>query len=186
MRLINNKLYNVLLKISGIKLGRSVKIHGWPYIFRFSGTKIEIGDRVVINSSFLSNLVGLYQPTVIVSRYGGKIKIGDDVGISGSTIYAWDEIDIGARTQIGANTKIVDTDFHSLDYRKRNISDSVNTKPVHIGSDVFIGMNTIILKGTSIGNGSIVGAGSVVSGEFPDGVMIAGNPAKLIKHLEKI
>ncbi|MBE5825073.1 MAG: acyltransferase [Butyrivibrio sp.] len=181
---MNNKICSVLLRICGIKLGKAVKIHGWPYIFRFRGAKIEIGDRVVINSSFLSNLIGLYQPTIIVARYGGKISIGDDVGISGSTIYSWDDIDIGARTQIGANTKIVDTDFHSLDYRKRKSSDSVKTKPVHIGSDVFIGMNSIILKGTSIGNGCVVGAGSVVSGEFPDGVLIAGNPARVVRHID--
>lgn len=41
-------------------------------------------------------------------------------------------------------------------------------------------MNAIILMGTNIGNNSIVGAGSVVKGNFPDGSIIAGNPARVI------
>lgn len=54
-----------------------------------------------------------------------------------------------------------------------------------IGNNVFIGMNSIILMGSKIGNNVIVGAGSVVSGQFPDNVVIAGNPARVIKSLEE-
>ena len=54
-----------------------------------------------------------------------------------------------------------------------------------IGNNVFIGMRAIILMGTHIGNNVIVGAGSVVSGSFPDNVVIAGNPAKVICTLEE-
>ena len=54
-----------------------------------------------------------------------------------------------------------------------------------IGDNVFIGMRAIILMGTHIGNNVIVGAGSVVSGNFPDNVVIAGNPAKIICSLEQ-
>ena len=52
--------------------------------------------------------------------------------------------------------------------------------PVTIGNNVFIGTKAVILKGTTIGDNCIVGAGSVVRGTFPDGVVIAGNPAKVI------
>jgi acetyltransferase-like isoleucine patch superfamily enzyme len=54
-----------------------------------------------------------------------------------------------------------------------------------IGDNVFIGMNSIILMGTSIGNNVIIGAGSVVSGTIPDDVVVAGNPAKVIRTLEE-
>lgn len=55
-----------------------------------------------------------------------------------------------------------------------------------IGDNVFIGVNTTILMGTHIGNNSIVGAGSVVSGKFEDGMVIAGNPAKVVCTIDEL
>lgn len=57
-------------------------------------------------------------------------------------------------------------------------------KVIHIGKDCFIGMNSIIPKGTTIGDNVIIGADSVVSGKIPSNVIIAGNPAKIIKEIK--
>lgn len=54
-----------------------------------------------------------------------------------------------------------------------------------IGDNVFIGMNSIILMGAKIGSNVIVGAGSVVSGKIPDNVVVAGNPARVIRTLDE-
>lgn len=58
-----------------------------------------------------------------------------------------------------------------------------------IGDNCFIGMNSIVLMGSHIGNNCIVGAGSIVHGYFPDNVVIAGSPARVIctlqEHYEK-
>ena len=54
-----------------------------------------------------------------------------------------------------------------------------------IGNNVFIGMHSTILMGTHIGDNVIVGAGSVVSGNVPSNVVIAGNPAKIIRTLDE-
>ena len=51
---------------------------------------------------------------------------------------------------------------------------------IRIGNNVFIGNNCIVLLNTTIGNNCIIGAGSVVRGEFPEGSVILGNPAKVI------
>jgi acetyltransferase-like isoleucine patch superfamily enzyme len=57
-------------------------------------------------------------------------------------------------------------------------------KDVVIGNKCWIGMNAMILPGVHLGDNTIVGAGSVVTKSFPEGnVVIAGNPAKLIKKL---
>ena len=50
-----------------------------------------------------------------------------------------------------------------------------------IGARCFIGAHSIILPGLTIGDGSIVGAGSVVTEDVPPGVIVAGNPAKVIR-----
>ena len=54
-----------------------------------------------------------------------------------------------------------------------------------IGNNVFVGMHSTILMGTHIGDNVIVGAGSVVSGNIPSNVVIAGNPAKIIRTLDE-
>lgn len=55
---------------------------------------------------------------------------------------------------------------------------------ITVGDNVFIGARTTLLPGTSIGNNVIVGACSVVKGTIPDNVVIAGNPARVIKSTE--
>jgi maltose O-acetyltransferase len=58
-------------------------------------------------------------------------------------------------------------------------------KAITIGDDVWIGGMAVICPGVKIGNGVVVGAGSVVTKDVPDYVVVAGNPAKIIKQLEK-
>ena len=177
----------IFLKVNGINYGNGLKLFGWPFMFRFKNACIEIGENVSINSSFLSNLLGLYQRTIIVAKNEGKIKIGDRVGISGATIYAWDNIEIGDDTRVGANVKIVDTDFHPVDPEERLKGNNTASRcrPIKIGKNVFIGMNSLIVKGTVIGDNSVVGAGAVVHGEFPTNCVIAGNPARIVKYLNE-
>lgn len=141
-----------------------------------------------VNSSFLSNLLGLYQRTIICARTRDAIiDIEDNVGMSGVTIYAREHIHIGANTGIGANAKIMDNDFHPLEPAQRSISRNSNIKsrPVSIGTNVFIGCNCIVLKGTQIGDNSVIGAGSVVSGMIPENCIAAGNPAKVIRYFKE-
>lgn len=177
-------LPKLFFKCNGIEYGKGLKLIGWPFMFRYPAASLKIGKNVTINSSFFSNLLGLYQRTIIIARGQGRIEIGDNVGISGSTIYAREHITIGNYVTIGANTKIMDNDFHPLDAeaRKNNDFSMLKVIPVEIGDQVFIGCNSIILKGTRLGDGCIVGAGSVVHGIFPPNSVLAGNPARIIQE----
>ena len=192
---MNNNWYKILMKANKIEVGKDVVLRGMPVIFNKKGAKLEIGQGTIIKSNFLSNLVGLYSRTIIVTRCkNAYIKIGKNVGISGATIYARKGIYIGDNTCIGGNCKILDNDFHPIDANKRNElmrnpnggddNTYVKSKEIFIGEDCFIGCNTIILKGTRLGNRCVVGAGAVVSGEFPDDSVIVGNPGKVIKKVD--
>lgn len=191
---MNSSWFRFVMKITKVKYGKNLLLRGIPIIFNQDGAKLEIGDNCVIKSSFLSNLVGLYTRTIIITRTpGAEIYIGDNVGISGTTIYARKRITIGENTCIGGNCKILDNDFHPVDWETRNkllndsyggdSSDLIPAKEIRIGKNCFIGCNSIILKGTVLGDGCVVGAGAVVSGKFENNSVIAGNPAKLIKKL---
>lgn len=90
------------------------------------------------------------------------------------------KIHIGDYTQISANVGIITANHNLYDTRKHEV------KSVTIGKYCWLGMNTMILPGVCLGNNTIVGAGSVVTKSFEEGnCVIAGNPAKLIKVLDK-
>lgn len=180
-------LYKLYLKMVHVKYGKKLVLKGIPFIYNTKGASVSIGDGCVIKSSFLSNLVGLYSRTILLTRIpGAVIEIGKNVGISGATIYARSKIVIGDNTNIGGNVKILDNDFHPVDPLARLADDKekIRTAPIHIGENCFIGCNVIILKGSKIGNNCVVGAGAVVSGCFEDNCVIAGNPAKVIRKLD--
>ena len=192
---MNSNWFKLVMKLTKVKYGKNLLLKGVPVIFNKSGAELIIGNDVTIKSSFLSNLVGLYSRSIIVTRAPGAIiKIGNGVGISGATIYARKEITIGDNTAIGGNVKILDNDFHPIDAEDRiklladskgGDSDLIISRPIHIGRNCFIGCNSIILKGSEIGDNCVVGAGAVVAGKFEDNVVIAGNPARVIRKLEE-
>lgn len=190
---MNSNWYKLVMKASKVRFGKNLLLKGCPFIYNKKGAELSIGNNVTIKSSFLSNLVGLYSKTIIVTRApGAYIRIGDNVGMSGVTIYARKGIEIGENTAIGGNTKILDNDFHPIEAETRNKllmdknggdSDLIPAKPIKIGKNCFIGCNAIILKGSELGDGCVVGAGAVVSGKFEPNSVIVGNPARCIKKV---
>lgn len=67
---------------------------------------------------------------------------------------------------------------NSLTIGKKHPGDS--EKPI-IGDNVFVGANVVIIGGIRVGNNVVIGAGSVVVDDVPDNVVIAGNPARIVR-----
>lgn len=104
---MNSNWFKLVMKMTKIEYGKNLLLKGVPIIFNKGGAKLKIGENTTIKSSFLSNLVGLYSRTIIVTRApGAEIEIGDNVGISGATIYARKKITIGENTCIGGIKKL--------------------------------------------------------------------------------
>lgn len=156
------------------------------HVFRLSKkSNITIGDGLRCLSGKQYSLD--YSNTAKIHvQPGATLTIGQNVAMTNVILHCYSEITIGDYTNIGANTMIIDTDFHSLDWRDRRDGTDIFKKKIrsiHIGNDVFIGAKSIILKGVIIGDKSIIGAGSVVSHDVPPGEIWAGNPAVFIKKL---
>lgn len=90
-------------------------------------------------------------------------------------------ITFGDCCMLAPNVQIY-TASHPLDPVERN-SGYEDGSPVTIGNNVWLGGGSVILPGVTLGDNVVVGAGSVVTKSFPDNVVLAGNPARVIKSL---
>jgi lipopolysaccharide O-acetyltransferase len=97
-----------------------------------------------------------------------------------------DTVIIGDDTLIAQNVTIISHN-HGVDpiSEVKYHSQILSSKPILIGSNVWIGQNAIILPGVTIGDTSIVAAGSVVTKNVETLTIVAGNPAKPIKRFNK-
>lgn len=95
-------------------------------------------------------------------------------------------LSIGNYVIICADTIILTHDYSHSVVRKAYGENVGDATPVSIGDNVFIGMKSIILMGAHISKNTIVGAGSVVTaGVYPQDVILAGNPAKVVCKLSE-
>ena len=186
---------------SGLPYNRTWALYGRCYVGRSSWLlrlkhpehkkgELIIGDNFGCRNKFTSNSVGLLQPCFFnVYASGSRIVIGNNVGISGSTINASTSVTIGDNTIIGSGCLITDTDSHPILAEHRLLpyggGQYTKSKPITIGKNVFIGARSIIMKGVTIGDGAVVGAGSVVTKDVPANTIVAGNPAKVVKTIDQ-
>jgi len=117
--------------------GRIIVKKGW--ILRPAGDLI-IGENFIANGTLASNSIGIIQPIVLnITVPRSRIIIGNNVGISGSTLNSSNSIRIGNNVLIGSGCLITDSDSHPLKYDEREDYNKVISKPIVIGDDVFIG-----------------------------------------------
>lgn len=127
----------------------------------------------------------------------GTCSVGDFTLLNGALIMAQERIEIGSHCLISWQVGIADSDFHPLDPKQRWVDAEalapyfadrpprppVVTARVKIGDNVWIGMNATILKGVTIGENAVVAAGSVVTRDVPSNMVVAGNPAIVVRNL---
>ena len=160
-------------------------------VFRFLRNKTP-------GSVIIGNHVSCYAGCSFAVGKNGQCTIGDFTLLNGALIMVEERIEIGSHCLISWNVGIADSDFHPLEPAQRLIDaraiapffkdrpprPKLKTAPVIISNNVWIGMNATILKGVTIGENSVVAAGSVVTKSVPPNVVVAGNPAVVVKKFE--
>lgn len=114
--------------------------------------------------------------------YGVNIEVGENFFANyGCIILDVNKVKIGKNCMLAPNVGIYSA-THPVRAEERYNGVELGF-PVTIGDNCWIGAGSVICPGVSIGNNVVVGAGSVVTKNFCDNVVIAGNPAKVIKNL---
>ena len=175
----------LLFFVMDIPWGKGWHFFGAPVIQKHRQSVMRFGQGFSLRSTRQSNPLGANHPVILCTwQAGASLEIGNNFGMTGGALVVAERITIGNNVVVGANSTIIDTDFHPLDPILRQVSpQAAQTSPITIEDDVFIGMNCSILKGVTIGKSSVIGACSVVTRNVPGGLIVAGNPAKVVRAI---
>ena len=175
------------LRHRGVQAPKSVRVYGRIRVFCAPGSRVSLGEKVILNASARRNTLEARGAVLIrTTNRNAQLTIGNHTGMTSATVSASQEIAIGDRVLIGAGVLITDSDHHVVrppigtSRRFLAMPEPVLGDRVVIEDDVFLGARSIVLKGVTIGKGSVIGAGSVVSRSIPPGSIAAGNPCRVI------
>jgi acetyltransferase-like isoleucine patch superfamily enzyme len=142
-------------------------------------------------------VVRLGWPFPEVENYGGRIEVENCTFFSGVRLECWrnaririgngtylnrgveivasQAVTIGRDCKLARDVIVMETDQHEVP------GVGLISRPVIIGDNVWIGARAIVLKGVRIGAGAVIAAGAVVTRDVPEGGIVAGVPAKLVR-----
>jgi acetyltransferase-like isoleucine patch superfamily enzyme len=172
---------------------------------------VELGDDTYIETSFSFSLCRSRRPLAIAmgracSAYlgsmfdlgeSGEMRIGDYVLLNGVRAVCDRSIEIGDHCLLSWNVVLMDTYRVPADAvqraallsrfagRAQAIAYNREAEPIRIGANVWLGFDVCVLPGATIGEGAIIGARSVVAGEIPAYSIAVGNPARVIRTIDR-
>jgi maltose O-acetyltransferase len=140
--------------------------------------RVVFGDNVNAWCHAEKNVLITYTPD-------SRITVGNGTRLNGAGIQAYTHIKIGPGCILGS-TLLFDSDFHHPDPELRHdLSAPIPNAPITLGENVWVGGQSAILKGVTVGKNSVVAFRAVVTKDVPPNVVVAGNPARVIKELKE-
>ena len=128
-----------------------------------------------------------FDETVMIAegaRVGGDVTLGKYVNIWYNAVLRGDEgaITVGEETNIQGGAVLHE---ETVGGKGCTIGHNAIVHGCTVGDNTLVGMGAIILNGAKVGSNCIVGAGALVTGKMdaPDGVMLLGSPAKVVRPL---
>ncbi len=146
-------------------VGKRAHVLGDPIV---DATDLHVGDDFKVWSGHRKTLISGW----------GPIRIGSRVFVNvGTVIIAVKGIEIGDDVAFANEVMVLDSDSHGIEGRPHVEA------PVRIGDGTWLGARAMVLPGVTIGKRVLVAAGAVVTRDVPDDVLVAGNPARVVRSL---
>ena len=149
-----------------------------------SDSNIEVGDFTIYNDfvndprDFEKNNVLYHYPI-----NGDRLKIGRFCSIACGAKFLFTS---GNHTLRSLSTYTFPIFFDEWNLDKSRICEAWDNKgDIELGNDVWVGYEAVIMSGVKIGSGAIIGTRAVVTKDVPDYAVAIGNPARVIKMLDK-
>ncbi len=147
------------------QVGARAHVLGSPTV---DATDFQAGDDLKIWSGHRTTLISGW----------GRIRFGNRVFVNtGTVIIAVEEIVVGDDVAFASEVMVLDSDSHGVEGRPHVQA------PVRIGDGSWLGARAMVLPGVTIGRRVLVAAGAVVTRDVPDDVLVAGNPARVVRTL---
>lgn len=135
----------------------------------------------------LHQILGKIEGELVVTApfycdYGFNVSVGKNFYTNHNcTILDGAPVTFGDNVFIAPNC-VISTAGHAIDSEQRSRGLEI-ARPIRVGNNVWIGANVSILPGVTIGDNTIIGAGSVVNKDIPAGVIVVGNPCRVIRKI---
>jgi acetyltransferase-like isoleucine patch superfamily enzyme len=121
--------------------------------------------------------------SILKGYYKNELRIGDETWIGQQVfMHAAGGLTIGARVGIGPGVKILTSEHREAGRDVPVLFSPLDLAPVAIDDDADLGIGAIVLPGVHVGQGAVVGAGAVVTRDVPAYAVVAGSPARILRH----
>lgn len=159
-----------------IGLGGVIRSHTVIYAGNRIGNRFQTGNKVNIREE---NVIGDDVSVGTLSVVEHHVTIGNGVRIH-TQVFVPEYTIIEDDAWLGPNVVITNAKYPLSPGVKESLEGPIIRKGAKVGA------NATILPGVVIGRSALVGAGSVVTKDVPDGAVVVGNPAKVIKVIEDL
>jgi acetyltransferase-like isoleucine patch superfamily enzyme len=170
--------YEPLFRSRCAAVGAGLRMERLPYLY--GSGRIVLGDRVRLSGRSAIGFGNRFHDAP-------ELVIGDDTFVGHDCRFdVAASIRVGRHCLLAGGTRVADHDGHPLDAADRRAGKPeppASVRPVVIGDDVWVGARATILKGVTVGDRAVIAAEAVVVKDVPPDVVVAGNPARVVKQL---
>jgi acetyltransferase-like isoleucine patch superfamily enzyme len=180
-----------------LRIGRGVTIGSGVSIRLDAGgtNTLELGEGTVVQDGvrlwLFAGRITIGKNTILrdqaVLKTSGELSLGELVRIGYSTVlHCHERVELAERVVLADQITLVDSDHVHDGTDTWFMKQPVRAAPIHIARNTLVGANSVITRGARVGKNAVVAAGAVVrEGDYPDGWLMGGVPAKPIRELQE-